>query len=139
MWGWAIRNGNNGTVNALGLYPKYVDDVNLADIVDGVTGFTVDKTNIKTFTLPVTGLINDALENGIKFKFDATNNLNGGPRANGFASNHTGSVSEYETKPANFKHTHTFNLNATHTNPDPVEIPMNPKHLKEIPIERIIP
>jgi len=139
MWGWAIRNGNNGTINALGLFLKYVDDVTVADVVDGVTGFVVDKSNIRTFTLPVTGLINEALENGVKFKYDATNNLNGGPRPNGFASNHTGSVSEYESKPLNFKHSHTFTLNATHTNPDPVEIPLVPKHLKEIPIERIIP
>lgn len=139
MWGWAIRNGNNGTINVLGLFLKYVDDIATADVIDGVDNFVVDKVNIKSYTLPITGLIGDALENQVKFKFDATNNLNGGPRSNGFASNHTGSVSEYETKPANFKHTHTFNLTATHTNPNVEPISLIPKHFKEIPIERIIP
>lgn len=139
LWGWAIGNGNNGTVNQLGLFKQNTSDILLADTIGGLAEFTIDKNNIKTFTLPVTGLINDGLENGVKFKFDATNNLNGGPRSKGFASNHTGSVSEYETKPANLKHTHTFTLNASHTNPNVVPIPLIPRHIKEIPIERIIP
>lgn len=139
MWGWAIRNGNNGTQNVLGLFPKYTETTAVAGSVAGEEEFVIDKLNIKSMTVPVSGLIMDSLENNVTFKFDATNNFNGGPRPNGFASNHTGSVSEYQTKPYNFKHGHGFSLNAILTNPNPTPIPLVPKHIKEIPIERINP
>lgn len=139
MWGWAIRNGLNGTQNHLGLFPMYAADINIADVQDGQTEFTVDKANIKSLTLPVTGIINDALENNVTFRYEATNNKNGGSRPNGFATNHTGGVEDYDTQPKNFKHGHGFTLTVTHTNPNATPIPLLPKHIKEIPIERIIP
>jgi hypothetical protein len=139
LWGLAIRNGNNGTQNVFGLFCMYTDDILNVGTIAGDADFLVDKVNIKSFTLPVTGIILDALDNNVTFKFDATNNLNGGPRPNGFASNHSGSVSEYQTKPANFKHGHGFNLSVTHTNPNATPIPLIPRHIKELPVERIIP
>ena len=139
MWGWAIRNGQNGLDNALGLFPMYTDVVTSAGTQGGKTNFIVSKDNIGSFAVPVAGVIGDALQDNVQFKFDATNNVNGGPRPNGFASNHSGGLIEYSTKPYNFKHSHAFTLSATHTNPSPTPIDLIPKHIKEIPIERIIP
>lgn len=139
LWGWALRNGNNGLDNAMGKFLQYTENLLNADLPGGKKEFSIVKANISSFALPVTGIITDALEDNVKFKFTGTNNKNGGPRENGFASNHSGGESEYETQPRNFKHSHGFNLAASHNNPNPEPIPLIPEHIKEIPIERIIP
>lgn len=139
LWGWAIRNGQNGLPNHMGMFSRNAAVLVDGDTIAGADSFTVSKQNIASFSIPVSGVITEALENNVTFKIDITNNINGGPRRNGFATNHTGAVDEFQTKPANFKHTHSFALNVAHTNINPVPIDLIPKHIKEIPIQRIIP
>lgn len=140
LWGWAINNGNNGTVSLLGYFPMYTDDINNSNITGGSINFTITAANIKTFAIPVTGTISEALDNDVKFKI----NINAMNKCFGLGScrkvlvPEPGADATYESDAKNFRHTHAFNLAATHTNPTPTPIDLIPRHIKVIPIERII-
>lgn len=143
MWGWAIRNGLNGLPNHFGLFPMYVSAIAEADLQGGVENFTVSKDNISSFSLPVTGLISESLENGIRIKvgirhyrsFDGNNGV-GNPIKDTVRH---GNDTPWYSDPINLRHSHGFNLNVSHANATPTPINLIPKHIKEIPIERIIP
>jgi hypothetical protein len=128
LWGWAIRNGSNGTQKVLDLFPRYAANPNTAGAIAGALDFTVDKTNIKTMTIPVTGVINDSLDNGKRLPSGGPFGIKGGV-----------DFQSYFVQDYNLKHAHGFSLTATHTNPNATPIPLIPKHITEIPIERIIP
>lgn len=143
VYGWAIRNGNNGLSNVFGLFQMFTDSLANAETTAGTDSFTVKKDNIESFTMPVTGIIQDALQNNVKFKvgFSHHRSFDGKdgpdhPLKDSFA--YSGDQ-EWFTWPANFKHSHAFNLTVTHTKPAPTPIALLPRHIKEIPIERIIP
>lgn len=143
LWGWAIRNGNNGLANALGTFGMYTDNLLNADTSGGNDSFTVSKDNISSFSIPVTGIITEALENGVKFKvgwrhYRSFDGKEGNDKPIKDSQGNSGDIPWY-TDPYNFKHTHGFNLAVAHNKPNPVSIPLIPKHIKEIPIERIIP
>jgi hypothetical protein len=143
LWGWAIRNGQNGLANALGHFPMYTDSVNNADTKGGAASFTVSKDNIATFSIPVSGTITEALQNDMKFKigylhvrsFDGASGIDKPVKDRRV----DGNDQEWFTPGYNFKHTHGFNLTAAHTKAQPTHIELIPLHIKEIPIERIIP
>ena len=144
VWGYGIRNGQNGLDNALGLFPMYTDVLASAGTQGGKSNFTLTKDNITSFAVPVAGIINEALNDNVRFKvgyrhyrsFDGSNS--GASRAiKDVVSN--GGDEDWFTVGANFRHSHAFTLSATHTNPTPTPIDLIPKHIKEIPIERIIP
>lgn len=144
LWGWAMRNGNNGLKNVMGHFPMFTDNIANADIIGGSKDFTISKDNIQTFSIPVSGTIAEALENNVKFKvgykhyrsFDGVNS--GASKPIKDIKSNTGDV-DWFTDPANFKHSHGFNLKVDHTNANPTPISLLPLHIKEIPIERIIP
>lgn len=140
LWGWAINNGNNGLINLLGVFPMYTDDVTKSDITGGSVNFTISASNIKTFSIPVTGTITEALENDVKFKINigARNKCFGIGGCRLVLVPEPGADATYTTESKNFKHTHAFNLASAHTNPNPTPIDLIPKHIKVIPIERII-
>lgn len=141
VWGWAFRNGNNGTENCFGFFPRYAVSADAAGKVEGNDSFTIDKTNIKSMTLPVNGIINDALDNNVSFNIPGSKRNHHG----GLGEVHTyvvpdpGNDFSFKTDPVNFKHSHDFTLAASLVNVNPTPIDLIPKHITEIPIQRIIP
>jgi len=138
VYGWAIGNGQNGTVNRLGVFPMYTDDVNNAGTKAGANSVTLTPANIPGFNMNVTGTIAQALTTPVQFqmKFDGIGTIGTGSNyalkgGNGLS----GSWNVY-TIPANLAHTHTFDLIATRVN-SATAISILPSFIKEIPIERI--
>lgn len=141
LWGWAINNGNNGVRNLLGVFSMNTDTLLNADQTGGASSFTVLKENIKTFSLPISGTIGNALENNVKFQIQIAkrNKCFGLFSCRDVLVPDPGADATYDTNAKNFQHSHTYNLAANHLNTTPTPIPLIPAHIKEIPIERIIP
>lgn len=140
LWGWAIRNGQNGTLNVLGKFVRYADNPVDAGAIAGEDNFTVGPENLGTATIPVTGLLTESLEPGLSLDIPVgTFSHAAGGTSREIIDFNAGSDRTLKTTAYNFKHTHGFTLNATHINPAPTAIPLIPKHITEIPIQRIIP
>lgn len=139
VWGWAIRNGLNGTENVLGLFPRYTPTLAVAGTIDGKSDFTLDGTNIPSLTLPVTGTMSTELPNNLQLKIKVSTALY---HFSGLTSHYVvdfpaGDDKEFLTDPVDLSHKHTFDLLASNVNVSPVAIPLVPRHFTEIPIQRI--
>jgi hypothetical protein len=140
VYGYAICNGNNGTSNRLGLFPRYTDDVSKAGQKGGKKEFTVIKDNLESMDIPVNGSINNftGTQKG-KLSFDVNRISDGAGgsvnllRAGDGSSGQQGAF----TTPIVLDHTHSFSLQASLQNTSPVPIPLLPEHILEIPIQRI--
>lgn len=140
IWGWAIRNGNNGTDNILGKFPRYASDVNLAGAIAGVDNFIIEKKNIKSLSLPVTGSISNAL-GPLKPELKVSKVLyHFGAGAGHYVVDFpSGSDKTFILETMELGHTHNFSLSAAIDNPVPEPIELLPSHFTEIPIQRINP
>lgn len=141
VYGYAICNGNNGTINRLGKMVKFATDVSDAGKSGGADTFTIADTNIPSLAMGVTGTISDALVTPVKTKtsyyINIINDGAGGTEkllrwtADGNGTN------EVLSKALDLRHGHSFNLSASRTNTNPTPIDILPSHILEIPIERI--
>lgn len=143
VWGWAISNGQNGTRNRLGKFARYVSALADAGNTGGADDFTVKGANLESLTLGVSGTIADALVTPVKAKITFNTNRiadgsGGSTTLLRFTDENDGNFGMF-TLPLDLKHSHTFSLNAQHSNPNPVAIPLLPSFISEIPIQRINP
>lgn len=141
VYGYAFSDGRNGTRNRFDMFIRTVDDVNNAGNTGGNNSFVIAKENLSSFELPVTGTISEALVADIQatFKLDANKITDGAGGSVWLLRSGPGqSGSEtIKTLPFNIKHSHSFSLKAQYTNATPTPISLIPKHILEIPIERI--
>jgi hypothetical protein len=141
LWGWALSNGQNGTRNRLGKFPRFITALGDAGSQGGSANFVVQKANMGSFSLPVTGNIADALPADIEgsLKMDTNNIHDGIGGAVPLVRHGTGLTGAHEMKfKFNVKHTHTFSLNAALVNATPTPISLLPEYIYEIPLQRIL-
>lgn len=137
--GWYIRNGQNGTDNALGRFPRYTDTLSSAGQKGGSN--QIDKIlmkNLEAFTLSVDGSISESLITPVKIKMK----LGSKNKCFGISSclsilipDQNSAPGLYESEALNLKHSHSHTLSVKHTNNAPEPISIIPEHIKEIPIE----
>lgn len=141
VYGYAISDGRNGTRNRLNRFPYFTDSLANAGNTDGENEISIALANISSFNIPVTGTIADALVSDIqlKIKFN-TNKMHdgaGGQTQLLRLGTGTDGSNEMKTVAHSFKHSHTFTLTAKHDNAEPTKVPIIPRRIKEIPIQRI--
>lgn len=144
-WGWHICNGAGGTEDLTDMFIKTTGDLTEAGDQGGSENISVALANISSFTLPVTGSIDNALT-------DHTHNVTVPTISNDTVSINevvdgvvdailtTGVEGEVvlPTTSTNLTHTHTTSgLTATHTNASPTPLVNDPKHIKLVLIECI--
>jgi hypothetical protein len=141
VWGWAISNGQNGTRNRLGKFPRFIGALADAGNTGGANTTIIGKENISSFDMAVSGSINEALPNDINLKFKTdyamfSDGPGGGTAIVKLGGGLAGSK-EVAILPFNIKHSHTFTLKASHSNPNPSQLNIVPEYIYEIPIQRI--
>ena len=141
VWGWAISNGQNGTRNRLGKFPRFIATLADAGNTGGANTTIIGKENISSFDMAVSGSINEALPNDIALKFKTDYAMfsdgPGGGTAIVKLGNGLAGSKEISIPPFSVKHSHTFTLKASHSNPNPSQLNIVPEYIYEIPIQRI--
>lgn len=138
--GWQIRNGKKGTDNAFGRFPLYTDDVTNSGKKGGSNTTVIVQANIASITFPITGTLSDALITPIEVEvpYGAVNKHFGVGASRDVVVPDGDIVSGYKkSKPVNLKHTHTVNLQAVLSNPQPTPVSVIPEYIKELPIEYV--
>lgn len=141
VWGFAISNGQNGTRNRLGKFPRYTANLVEAGNTGGSDTISITKDNIASFDLAVSGSIADALTDDVfaKIRFN-TNKIadgSGGSTLLLRLGDGLNGSNEMRTLGFNVKHSHTFTLKSSHVNANPTAISILPAYINEIPIQRI--
>jgi hypothetical protein len=141
VYGWAISNGQNGTRNMLGKFPRFVSNLADAGNTGGANTTFIGKENISSFDMAVSGAINEALVPDIAPKFKVNYiMMSDGPGGGHVVLVHTNGLTgskEINVMPFSVKHSHTFTLKASHSNPNPSQLNIVPEYIYEIPIQRI--
>lgn len=140
LHGWVIRNGQNGTDNALGKYVKTTSVLTDGGKSAGTNEYSLGLNYFKSFTLKVTGNITEALD--VIKPYALIRKLgkrfgSGGSRDILIPDNGGTSGDKYHGSSHNLKHGHAFNLKGEHTNENPDKLFIDLEHIKEIPIEFI--
>lgn len=139
VWGWAIGNGQNGTVNRLGVFPRYTDDPANAGNKAGSDSVTLVAANIPGFSMSVTGTISEALTTPVQFDIKLDDRYIGVSGSVFHAlqvGNGQNGSNLIKTIAFSLKHSHAFDLQASRTN-TATSFSILPSYIKEIPIERI--
>lgn len=141
VWGFAISNGQNGTRNRLGKFPRFTTTLVEAGNTGGANSISISKDNISSFDLAVSGAIADGLADDVfaKIRFN-TNKIadgSGGSTLLLRLGDGLSGSNEMRTLGFNVKHSHTFTLKSSHVNPTPVAVSILPEYINEIPIQRI--
>jgi len=141
VYGFAISNGQNGTRNRLGKFPRFTTTLAEAGTSGGSNSITIKKENISSFDLAVSGSINEALvtDQEAKIKFNVNRIADGAGGSTLLLRFGTGQDGSNEMKTLGFsvKHSHTFTLKSSHVNATPTAISILPEYINEIPIQRI--
>lgn len=141
VWGFAISNGQNGTRNRLGKFPRFTTNLVEAGNTGGANSITITKDNIASFDLAVSGSIADGLADDVfaKIRFN-TNKIadgSGGSTLLLRLGDGLSGSNEMRTLGFNVKHSHTFTLKSSHVNANPTAVSILPEYINEIPIQRI--
>lgn len=142
VYGWAISNGANGTVNRLGKMPKYATDLTQAGNSAGSDTVSISPSNIPSITLPVSGTISDGLTSDVQIEIDLNaNRIKDGSGGNTDLLRFTQypALGPYKIKsiPISLKHSHNHSLSAKWQNNSQTALNILPAHILEIPIEKI--
>lgn len=141
VWGWAFSNGQNGTRNRFGKFPRFIDTLASASKTGGSSQVALGSQHLPSFEIPVTGTIADGLvgDRRVTLNFN-TNKISDGAGGSTILLRLTavgdGSQSMQSTV-FNLAHTHTFNLKAKLDNPNVTKLDIVPEYIYEIPIQRI--
>ena len=137
---FAISNGNNGTTNRLGRFPRWAQAIADVGKTGGAADFTVKLANMEAFDLPVdiTTSTFDGSSTNLPNFGNVTVPMNWGNA--GMTQTHDVLENRPGTTQSNFTHNHTVKGNVSNApNPNAIEkILMLPLYIDELPIQRII-
>lgn len=137
---FAISNGQNGTKNRLGKFPRWATTLATAGNTGGNNSVTLTKENIPSFDIPVSGSISDALVAPVvtKTKFDKqiVKDSGGSTWVPKIGTGRVGSE-EVQSLDLDLKHSHAFNLSGKYSNAVLKELQLLPLYIDEVPIQRI--
>lgn len=142
VWGWALSNGQNGTRNRFGKFPRFVTVNGDAGTTAGANAVKLGAANVPSISLPVSGTIAEALDNVTpEMSFDIARINDGAGGSTLLLKQTQGHKGQQKmgNEPLNVKHSHGFNMTAKLENTNVTEIATLPEFIFELPIQRINP